>query len=765
MVRLRKTRAEIEGRWREEYVAEEEERVKPWAPGQSFRYIGGRVRAVDGPAKVSGRAVYTVDVTLPGMLIGKFLRCPYPHARILSIDTSRAEKMPGVKAILTHLNTSRIPWHGGVSYLFDPVLRYPGEEVAFVVADDEAAAEDALDSIYVEYERLPFVVDPLEAIREDAPRIHEGGNIFAGGPSRYARGSVERGFQEAPAILEEEFKTHPVLHNALETHGCIAYWHSQGLTVWESTQSIHNVRQRLSEIFSLPLSSVRVICEYMGGGFGAKFDPGKHTVAAALASRATGRPVKAFLTRTEENMVSGCRAGSIQKVKAGFRRDGRLVALRLEAIINLGAYATWVPLVSGPYRMLYDIPNLETVEWGVFTNTIPHTAMRAPGFTEGNFGLESIMEMVAEELGIDPLELRLTNYAETEPDTSVPYTSKALKEAYIKGAEAFGWKNRRTPLRDGRKARGVGMASVVWWGGGGPPAYAEVKLNRDGTVTVLTGTQDLGTGTRTVLAQIAAEELGVPIEKVSVTLGDTALELFSPGSGGSGTLASMGPAVREAAADAKNHLLEIATQFLDAPPEILEIRDGRIQTVDGERSMPVEDLLGRLGDFAIVGRGARGPNPDGRAVETFAAQFAEIEVDLETGKVNVIRVVSSHDSGRIINKLMAEGQVAGGVVQALGYALLEQRIVDPATGNVLNPSLTDYLLPSSLEVPEIEAVFVEPEDNLANNLGAKGLGEPPIIGAAVAIANAIAHATGVRIKELPVTPEKIISALRSMRSQ
>jgi CO/xanthine dehydrogenase Mo-binding subunit len=252
---------------------------------------------------------------------------------------------------------------------------------------------------------------------------------------------------------------------------------------------------------------------------------------------------------------------------------------------------------------------------------------------------------------------------------------------------------------------------------------------------------------------------------VSVTLGDTALELFSPGSGGSGTLASMGPAVREAAADAKNHLLEIATQFLDAPPEILEIRDGRIQTVDSERSMPVEDLLGRLGDFAIVGRGARGPNPDGRAVETFAAQFAEIEVDLETGKVNVIRVVSSHDSGRIINKLMAEGQVAGGVVQALGYALLEQRIVDPATGNVLNPSLTDYLLPSSLEVPEIEAVFVEPEDNLANNLGAKGLGEPPIIGAAVAIANAIAHATGVRIKELPVTPEKIISALRSMRSQ
>jgi len=760
MVRLRKTRAEVEGRWREEYVAEEEERVKSWRREQRFNYVGGRVRAVDGPAKVTGRAIYTADVALPGMLVGRFLRCPYPHARILSIDTSHAERIPGVRAVYTHLNTPKIPWHTGMSYLMDTTLRYPGEEVAFVVAEDEAAAEDALDSIYVEYERLPHVVDPLEAMREEAPKIHEGGNVFGGGPSRHRRGSLEKGLQEASVVIEDEFRTSPALHNSLETHGCVAYWHSQGLTVWESTQAIHNVRQRLSEVFSLPLSAVRVICEYMGGGFGAKFDPGKHTVMAALASRATGRPVKVILDRTEENLVSGCRAPSIQRVKAGFRRDGRLVALGLEAIINLGAYASWVPLVSGPYRMLYNIPNLETVEWGVFTNTIPHTAMRAPGFTEGAFGLESVMDMGAEELGLDPLAIRLTNYAETEPDTGLPYTSKALREAYTAGAEAFGWSKLRTPVRSGKTVRGVGMASVVWWGGGGPPAYAEVKLNRDGTVTVLTATQDIGTGTRTILAQIAAEELGIPVERVNVLLGDTALELFSPGSGGSGTLASMGPAVRAAAFDAKMQLLEIATQFVDAPLEILEIRDGQIQTVGGERSMRVEELLRRLGDFAIVGRGARGPNPDGRAIETFAAQFAEVEVDVETGKVRVLRIVSAHDSGRIINKMLAEGQVAGGVVQALGYALLEQRVVEPDTGTVLNPNLADYLLPTSLEATEIEAVFVEPEDLLANNLGAKGLGEPPIIGAAAAIANAIAHATGVRIKELPITPEKIVRELK-----
>jgi xanthine dehydrogenase YagR molybdenum-binding subunit len=370
------------------------------------------------------------------------------------------------------------------------------------------------------------------------------------------------------------------------------------------------------------------------------------------------------------------------------------------------------------------------------------------------------MDMGAEELGLDPLAIRLTNYAETEPDTGLPYTSKALREAYTAGAEAFGWSKLRTPVRSGKTVRGVGMASVVWWGGGGPPAYAEVKLNRDGTVTVLTATQDIGTGTRTILAQIAAEELGIPVERVNVLLGDTALELFSPGSGGSGTLASMGPAVRAAAFDAKMQLLEIATQFVDAPLEILEIRDGQIQTIGGERSMRVEELLRRLGDFAIVGRGARGPNPDGRAIETFAAQFAEVEVDVETGKVRVLRIVSAHDSGRIINKMLAEGQVAGGVVQALGYALLEQRVVEPDTGAVLNPNLADYLLPTSLEAPEIETVFVEPEDLLANNLGAKGLGEPPIIGAAAAIANAIAHATGVRIKELPITPEKIVRELK-----
>jgi xanthine dehydrogenase YagR molybdenum-binding subunit len=765
MVRIRKTRAEIEGRWREEFVVEEEEKITPWPSGASFRYIGGRVKTVDGVAKVTGAATYTVDVSLKGMLVGKFLRCPYPHARIIHIDTSDAERIKGVRAVFTHLNTPKIPFYGGASTVFNNVLKFQGEEVAFVVAEDEGIAEDALEAIVVDYERLPFVVDPLEALREDAPKVHSEGNVFRGGPSRVVRGNPSQGFEDADLVLEETFRTSAALHNSLETHSTVAYWTTAGLTVWESTQAVNNVRQRLSQIFSIPLSKVRVICEYMGGGFGAKFDPGKHTIMAALASKQTGRPVKVVLSRSEENLSAGCRAQTIQKVKAGFKRDGRISAMRLEAIINLGAYAEWVPLVSGPYRMLYQIPNLETIEWGVYTNTTPHTAMRAPGFTEGIFGLESVMDMAAEELGLDPLEIRLRNYAEREPESGVNYTSKGLRDAYLIGAELFGWDYARSVRRENNRVRAVGMASVVWWGGGGPPAYAEVKLNRDGTVQVLTSTQDIGTGTRTILAQIVAEELSVPIERVQVVIGDTSLELFSPGSGGSGTLASMGPAVRAAAIDARNQLLDIASQFLDAPREILELRDGVIRTKEGEKSIPLEELLAQLGDFTLVGKGARGPNPDGYAIETFAAQFAEVEVDLETGSVRVLRVVSAHDSGRIINRLTAEGQVIGGVVQGLGYALLEQRLVDPSTGTVVNPNLLDYLLPSSLETPEVTAVFVEPLDTQANNLGAKGLGEPPIIGMAAAIANAVSRALGVRITELPITSEKVAEAVRKAKEK
>lgn len=744
-------------------MVEEEEKITPWPADTSFRYVGGRVKTVDGLAKITGSATYTVDVSLNGMLFGKFLRCPYPHARIVHIDTSAAERISGVRAIFTHLNSPKIPWQGERGYLLNDVLKFQGEEVALVVAESEAIAEDALDAITVEYERLPFVVDPVEALREDAPRVHPSGNVFGGGPSRHMRGNPDEGFRQSDIVLEETFKTSAVLHNSLETHATVAHWTPAGLTVWESTQSVHNVRQRLSQIFSIPLSKVRVICEYMGGGFGAKFDPGKHTIFAALASKTTGRPVKIALSRIEENLVSGCRPESIQKVKAGFKRDGKLVSMQLEVIINLGAYAEWVPLVSGPYRMLYDIPNLETVEWGVFTNTLPHTAMRAPGFTEGSFGLESIVDMAAEELGMDPLEIRLRNYAEVEPDSGVSYTSKALREAYLTGAERFGWHGKPRVVREDGRIRAMGLASVVWWGGGGPPAYSEVKLNRDGTVQVLTSTQDIGTGVRTALAQIVAEELSIPIERVNVLLGDTALELYSPGSGGSGTLASMGPSVRSAAIDTKNQLIEIGSQFLDAPPEILELRDGKIRTKEGEREITLEDLLNRLGDFTIVGKGARGPNPDGFAVETFAAQFAEVEVDLETGGVRVLRFLSSHDSGRIINRLMAEAQVSGGVVMGLGYALFEQRVTDHETGMALNPSLADYLLPSSVETPEITAEFVEPVDLRANNLGAKGLGEPPIIGAAAAIANAVSRALGARVVELPMTSDKILNIIKKTR--
>ncbi len=776
MPKVIKTKTEFEGHVFEEYVVVEGAGLSAWDPQAPLKFVGQKTQRLDGPERVTGRALYTFDVQLPGMLYGKILRSPHPHARIKKIETRRAAKLPGVRAVLSHRTIPKIPFRQGQTFIFDEIVRYVGDEVACVIADDEEICQDALELIEVDYERLPFVLDPEAALRPEAPKVQPGGNLLNGKPDLYERGDLQQGFAHAEVIVEGTFRTQCALHNCLETHGSVALWEGDSLTIWDSTQHIFGVRAGLAQLLGLPLHKVRVIKKYMGGGFGSKNGLGKYTVIAALGAQMTGRPVKIMLDRHEENLAAGNRPSSVQHLKIGAKRDGSLTALELKAIVGAGAFCTWPPSVGGPARQLYACPNLKTEQYTVFTNTGPLSAFRAPGYVEGTFALESLMDELAKKLEMDPLELRLKNYAEIDQTTGRPYSTKGLKEAYERGAKLIDWHGGKTltlslsgrgwPAGPGKgqgerpvRRRGLGMASQIWSGNGSPPAYALVKLNPDGTATVISGTQDIGTGTKTVLAQIAAEELGFPIEKISVEIGDTQTGPYAPLSAGSMTVASVGPAVRVAAYEARQQLLDVAAQLLEAPRDSLTICDGFLRSPALKEPLAVQDVLAKLENFMIVGRGARAPNPEDVTVNTFGAQFAEVTVDTETGEVKVERIVAVHDCGRVINPLTLSSQIEGGIIQGLGYALCEQRVVDRNTGVVVNENLENYKIPTALDVPEIVHEMIDRPDLRANNLGVKGVGEPPIIPTAAAIANAVADAIGVRIYELPITKEKVLKAL------
>ncbi len=802
---LRKTVVEIEGRLHEEYVVVDGEDLPAWPEDRVLSRVGQPLPRVDARAKVTGTARFTHDIQLPGMLHARILRSPHPHARLRRIDVSGALAVPGVLAVLTHENVPELGWPGRP--LFDTVLRYQGAEVAAVVAVDEAAATDALDKISVEYEPLPFVVDLEAAVEPDAPRVYPEGNVSADEASVYVRGDTDQGFAEADVVVEANFRTAAQLHNCFETHGSVCSWDGGRLTVWDSTQHVFGVRKTLAQAFGLPMHDVRVIKQFMGGGFGSKGGTGRYTVIAALLARQTGRPVKLLLDRREENLATGHRHNTLQYIKLGARSDGTLTAIYHQVFAGVGAWG-WVAPVGGPARELYRCPNVKTEEYAVCLNLGPDSAFRAPGYVEGTVALEGAMDDLAVALGMDPIELRLRNYADTNQPRNLPYSGKGLREAYRIGAELMGWHLRETtgylprkrtilatlggggnhspegeqpPAGPGgvedlvcwpgtqpedlppHRRRGLGMASQIWGGGGGPPAHAEVRVNPDATVTVATGTQDIGTGTRTVLAQVAAEELSIPVEHVRVLLGDTEAGPYGPISAGSLTVASVGPAVRAAAADARRQLVELAASLLDAKVEELILKDGRVEVAGSpERGIALRELTARLGNFMVTGHGSRGPNPEDVAVHTFGAQFAEVEVDLETGAVEVTRIVAVHDSGRIINPLTTSSQVEGGVIQGLGFALSEERAVDPQTGRVLSADLENYRIPTALDVPIIDHVMVPGADLAANNLGAKGVGEPPIIPTAAAVANAVYDALGIRPTDLPLTRPRVLAAIKRL---
>jgi xanthine dehydrogenase YagR molybdenum-binding subunit len=744
VARLIRTEKEVEGRYEEVWLVVEEDALEQWPAGPRD-VVGRPATRLDGLERARGEAVYTADVKLPGMLHTAVLRSPLAHARVRSIDLAPALAIPGVHAAIGPGDIDKLSSECG----------FQGAPVAAVCADTYEQARAAVAAIDVDWERLEVVVDPDEAVAR--------GQLI-GEVRERARGDYAAGLAEADVVVEGEYRTQVVLHNSMETHQSVVQWVGDTLEVYISTQFIWGVRAELTDALGLPADKIRVVCHYMGGGFGSKNDAGDYTYIAIELAKRTARPVRCALTRREENLASGNRNATIQHLTIGAKADGTLTALGGE-YVNATGWGGWSSPVEGPMQQLYSCPNVKTTTYAAKTNQPPMKAFRAPGFVEGTFGLESLLDVLAAKLGIDPLELRRLNYAAHEPLDDRPFSGKNLMECYRRAQPHW---DRRHDVRARSTEtikRGVGMASQIWYGGGGPPSYAWIRVGSDGRATVVTAMQDIGTGTKTAMAQIAAEELGFPLDRVTVTLGDSARGPYASISAGSSTTPSMGPAVRAAAADAKRQIIEIAAQIHHLEERVLHLRNGNVVSADGNLSSPVEKIVGILESAQILGKGARGPNPAGMQVLTFGVQVAEVAVDIETGEIWVERVAAVHDVGRVINPLGAQSQIEGGIIQGIGHTLSEQRLHDPSTGQILTTTLDAYKLPTIADVPEIVSELVDEPDEHLTNLGSKGLGEPPIVPTAAAISNAIRDATGAEVRELPISRDEMLRALKEAKER
>jgi xanthine dehydrogenase YagR molybdenum-binding subunit len=678
------------------------------------------------------------------MLHAGILRSPHANARLTTIDADAARAVPGVRAVL-------IPADGfapaGDGVLTDAPA-YAGAPVAAVAADDMDAVAAGLAALAPLYEVLPFVADLEEALgRQD----------FTSDPSDYERGDPEAGMRDAAATVSLELRAPAQMHNSMESHCAVADWRSDELTMWISTQGMYAVQAELADAFGLDLERVRVICEYMGGGFGSKDQAGAEGLLAVGLSQLTGRPVSSVLSRRDENLDAGYRAAVQFTLEVGAAADGTLTGIDAAAVVGMGR-GGWTPPVLEPVKSVYRCANVRAAVLPVRQNIGSPRAFRAPGVMEGVWALENAMDELAAALEIDPLELRRRNYVDQDQATGRPYSSKNLLECYDRAADLAGWSDRDSLPGDGRVRRGMGCASQIWWGGGGPPAYAEARIGKDGHPVVSVGMQDLGTGTITACAIVAAERLGVAVENVRVQAGDTRLAGHGPFSGGSMTLASIAPAVRAAAHEVREQLLALASDMFEIAAEDLTLEDGDIRSVDGTLRQPITEVTGKLADAWVRGGGSRGPNPSGVAVNTFGCQIAQVAVDTVTGLVAVEKIVAVHDVGRIVNPMGARSQVMGGILQGMGFALSEERVIDLTTGTSVNPGLEDYKVPTIADLPDVVCEFINKPDPLLPT-GVRGLGEPPIVPTPGAIGNAVAHALGVRLREAPYTPQRVLEAL------
>lgn len=757
----------------------------PVATKQTFSVVGKSVKRSDTLEKVTGTAVYAGDIILPGMLHGKIKRCEIAHARIKSIDTSKALALKGVKAVLTHENVPRVLHYGSPhprsssvtkdQYILDDRVRYWGEGVAAVAAVTEEIAEEALGLIEVEYEPLPAVFTVEDALKPDAPAIHDNGldknNVLP--PVIVERGDIDQGFAEADLIVEGEYDLGRPTAAYMEPNICVTQWDGNGkLTIWSSTQTAFMVRGALAEVLGIPLNKVRVVVDHMGGGFGAKQDLFQHEFLSALLARETARPVRMEFTRKETFFGGRSRHPGKIWLKQGFTKDGRITARQARVVFNSGAYGSHSPGVTnvGTAAMtsLYRCDNIHLEGRAIYTNTPIAGAFRGYGVVQTYFAIDLQVDEAAEKLGFDPAEFKLKN-AVREGDiapSNHPIVGHGLEDCIRRGMAESDWYTvRKAPKGDGVKRRGWGIGCEMH-GSSAYPGIKEqgnaiVKMNEDGTVTLLTGTAGLGTGAHTALSQIVAEELGVPFEDIAVVQGDTDVVPWDIGAFASHTTYMGGRAAQIAAADVRRQVLAHAAPMLEAAPEDLTIVDGVIMRTDGSnRSIPLSEAVAPqrgMPAIQLVGVGTYTPTKS----YSFGAHFVEVEVDTETGEVAVLQVIPVHEIGKVIHPVAAAGQIEGGIQQGIGHTLSEDYVIDLTNGRSLNPSFVDYKMPLSMDMPPIRTIILETAPDPGGPWGAKGVGEDPIIAIGPAIANAIHDAVGVRFRHYPITPENVLDALRA----
>lgn len=763
------------------YTLREETRMVPaaeppvWPVNDELRCVGHSTERYDGAAKATGRARYTSDVQLPGMLYAKFVNATVPHAKVIAVDTSAAEQLPGVRGVhvIQHILGPAVLRNPSLEHVRYPVVRFAGQPIAAVAATTPAVAEEAAKLVQVRYETLPFVVDVDKAREPDAPQVFPGAADEAGsagggggpsdvpqkgnvhGPSVNHRGDAEQGFRDADVIVEGRYTTQVQTHSALETHGVVADWKPEMLTVWASTQGTASVREELAGFFRLPMSQVRVITEFMGGGFGAKFGAGNPGVVAAALSRKTGAPVRLMLDREEEHLSVGNRPSSDQTLRIGAKKDGTLTAVQL---ISYGTAGCGTGAgCAGPATNLYQYAALHTEENDVFINAGPASAMRAPGHPQGAFALEQTIDQLAVKLGMDPLDLRdrIDNHPVRRVERQVVRESQIWKARHaVAGAGA------------GPVKRGVGVAQSVWYRFVNMQSAAEVRVHRDGSLEVLSAVQDIGSGIKTVMAQIVAEQFGVPPAQIAVKVGDTNYP-EGPNSGGSTTTLSLTPAVRDAAWQASQKFLADVAPALGTTAADLTLVHGEVRSRSGKTApLSFRRAAAKMTAAQIAVQARRVPDYDPKQYLTYGGvDVAEVEVDTELGRIHVRRVLSVHDCGRPMNPEQTISQINGGILQGISYTLFENRLLDPEYGLMVNANLEQYKILGAREVPEIQVKLVETYLGQSST-DASGIGEAAgVVSIGAAVANAVYNATGVRVRQTPMTPAVVLAALRQAQGK
>ncbi|CAN5693299.1 xanthine dehydrogenase family protein molybdopterin-binding subunit [soil metagenome] len=728
------------------------------------RYLGKETTRVDGLAKVTGKAKYTAEFQIPNISYGFIVLSTVAKGRITAIDTSEAEQAGGVIRVFTHLNAGKLgpaPAAGAPPAWSWPLqsdrVFFNGQPIALVVAESYEQARHASRLMKVVYQTEQHNTDFATALERAQPDP-------ATAKSK-PRGDPIAAMQTAAVKVEAEYRIPANHHNPIEPHAAIALWQGDQLTIFDKTQSVFGVQQHLAESFGVPAENIRVVSPFVGGAFGSSLKPNYYPSLTAMAARELKRPVKVVYTRTQMYTGHGYRPTTIQRVALGADRSGKLSAIVHEAFHNTSSFEAFSDNTTGFLKQVYACPNLHMPLKVGATDLATPTWMRAPGAVSGMFALESAMDELSYALKIDPMALRLINYAEVDPESGKPFSSKALRECYRLGAEKFGWKNRKPEprsMRDGRLLVGWDMASSVW-GAMQMPASACIVLRADGTAGVTSATSDIGPGTYTVMTMIAAEFLGLRLDQVQFELGDTR-QPKAPAQGGSWTTSSVGSAVRGAALAICAKLLALANRdaasaLKGANADDVEMLDGLLRLkADPSRSVVIADVMRRTGTNEITETYDSTPSPERAKYASLAhgAQFVEVKVDPDLGTVKVTRVIEVTACGKILNPLASHSQEIGGVVWGIGMALEEATEVDHRYGRIMNANLQHYHVPVNADIHSIETIFVEEEDTIVNPLGVKGMGELGMVGIPAAIANAIFHATGRRVRDLPITPEKLM---------